>query len=46
MDLEEVFTQIAEDAIVKAENVKCSVEDFLEGLKQIEQAIRDRREMG
>lgn len=39
----EAFERIAEEAISAAEQVSCSMERFVEGLKDIEIAIRDRR---
>lgn len=44
--LDEQWEEIARDAISEAEKVKCPIEDFLEGLRQIEIAIRERRELG
>ena len=38
------FERIAKDAIRQAELVECSLAEFAEGLKLIEDEIRDRRE--
>ena len=43
--LDEQFEAIAEEAIIKAEGVKCSMDRFVEGLRDIEIAIRERRAM-
>lgn len=45
MTLEEQFEKIAEDAISKAEGVKCSIGDFREGLKTMVGAMRSRLDM-
>lgn len=44
-ELEEVWEKIAEETLSKAEVVDCSLADFAEGLKDIELAVRHRREM-
>jgi hypothetical protein len=43
--IEQEFEKIAEEAISKAEHVDCSFARFIDGLKDIETTIRDRREM-
>lgn len=45
MNTKDVWEQIAEDAIREAEHVDCSLEDFARGLKDIEIAIRERRQL-
>ena len=45
-DLEEEWERIAQEAISEAEQVECSMEDFLDGLKDIASTILDRRRMG
>jgi hypothetical protein len=42
-DTEAAFEAIAEEAIRSAEQVKCSQEDFAEGLKLIESEVRNRK---
>ena len=36
------FEEIARECISKAEKVKCSLEDFAEGLKRIIEELRER----
>ena len=42
-NLDEVFEAIAEEAILAAEKVECSKERFVEGLKDMEMSLKDRR---
>jgi hypothetical protein len=44
LSLEEEFEEIIQEAISKAEQVDCSMEDFEEGLKGMEMSIRTRIE--
>ena len=44
--LEDEWERIGQAAITEAEQVKCSVEEFLDGLKDIAETIMDRRSMG
>ena len=44
--LEKEWEKIAQDAITESEKVKCSMEEFLDGLKDIAGTIMDRRSMG
>lgn len=39
------WARIADDAIEEAEAVDCSLEEFAAGLKEIEIAIRERRQL-
>jgi hypothetical protein len=43
LTLEDKFMAIAEEAISKAEQVKCPFDDFVAGLLDIEGVIRERR---
>jgi hypothetical protein len=40
--LEERFSQVQEKAIVEAERIKCSMQDFLEGLKTMRITLNER----
>lgn len=40
---EDEFTAIGEEAVRRAEQVKCSFEAFVDGLRDIESEIRSRR---
>ena len=44
--LEDEWERIAQAAITEAEQVKCSMEEFLDGLRDIAGTILDRRSMG
>lgn len=43
--IEKQFETIAEEAVKAAEKVQCTIEDFAEGLKMIEDSVRERREL-
>ncbi len=44
-DLENEFQTIGDDAVVSAERVEASFDDFVEGLEIIVATLRDRLEM-
>lgn len=44
-NLESRWERVAQDAIMAAERVECSLSEFAEGLRYIERDIKDRREM-
>lgn len=41
----EEFEKIAQDAILKAERVECSIEEFCEGLESMIQELQSRLEI-
>lgn len=41
--VEKAFEEIAQETIRRAEQVPCSLDRFVEGLRDIESALRDRR---
>lgn len=43
-NLEEKFEEIAQEAIKEAERVKCTFADFVQGLRDIEGTVRERRQ--
>jgi len=45
MELEEYFDEIADKALEAARKVKCDSQDYIEGLKVIEQRLREELEM-
>lgn len=45
MSLDEQWTEIAQEAIEKAEKVKCSLEAFYSGLGEIIALIRARKQI-